>query len=95
MNEQTREAKERLKRFRERCIIHPYDQQAFDTIIATLEASERDTQRLDWLLANSHMQVFAKEGKAVVWDTSDGLVLAGKGNSGRDAIDAAMKEKGR
>jgi hypothetical protein len=58
------------------------------------DAMERDAERLDWLLAHSHMRVQGRPGgRYVVWDCSNGLVDAGTGDTARSAIDAAMSQK--
>lgn len=55
-----------------------------------LEAHEKDTARLEWLMRNRHKLLQVFPDKAVVWDQSNGLRCVGKGDTGRDAIDAAM-----
>jgi hypothetical protein len=53
-----------------------------------------EQSRLDWLLARSHMSVHGSEKRGwVVCDQSNGLTIAGRGKTGREAIDNAMKEK--
>lgn len=50
--------------------------------------------RLDWLLARSHMSVHGSDQRGwVVCDQSNGLTIAGRGKTGREAIDDAIKEK--
>lgn len=58
-----------------------------------LTKAEGDTKRLDWLIAGGgHFFVReCKNGAAVVWDQSNGLTIAGRGKTARDAIDEAMK----
>lgn len=55
-----------------------------------------DTERLEWLcVQNGKMTVRTNTttGEWVVWDQSNGLCLAGKGSTMREAIDKAMTYK--
>ena len=54
---------------------------------------EKDGKRLDWLLTHRGMSVSEpnQRGEVVMWDQRLGLVVAARGNSPREAIDAAME----
>lgn len=55
-----------------------------------------DTDRLEFLvLSDGHFVVRSNPERSsfVVWDQSNGLCMAGKGTTMREAIDAAMKYK--
>lgn len=55
-----------------------------------------DTDRLEFLFKyNGRMTVRSNPvtGESVVWDVSQGLCMAGKGNTEREAIDNAMTYK--
>lgn len=54
-----------------------------------------DTQRLEFLVeSDGYYVVRSKPDKSeyVVWDQSDGLTLAGKGSTMREAIDEAINK---
>jgi hypothetical protein len=68
-----------------------------DKVIAQKAEPHPDTKRLDWLADNRGLSIAgpSPKGEFVVWDQRQGLVIAGRGQSTREAIDAAMSHQRR
>ena len=57
------------------------------------EGYNADSLRLEFLVSHSHIGIYGNDERGwVVWDQGNGLIIAGRGNTARAAIDAAMSK---
>jgi len=73
---------------------HQFVRDMVREMVNEIKALREDKARLDWWLANHHMTIAGGKSGFVVWDQSNGLTVAGKGENARAAIDAARQKAG-